>query len=354
MIRRRTALGLLAGALAAPRVARAAPLTLRIGVAQIGVGGRQFFAGSPAATAHALHSIEDEFHGDPDISVQWSFFRGAGPAVNEAIANGQLDFAYQGDLPSLAAFANGLRTRILVASGANVPIYLAVHPDSDIHSLRDLRGRKVAIFRGTNNQLSIDRALSVNGLSERDFKVFNMDAATSTAALVAREIDAAFGNIELLSLVTQGAARLVYTSKGDDPTIGRRAHVLVTDDFAASHPDIITRTVAAVVRAAQYSSEEANRDKLFELWSQSGYPAAVFRLDFEGQSLKYRNSPLLDDFAIARYRDRAAQAREYKLLKRDVDLDGWFDIKALNAALHQQGLEHFWPRYDAHGRELPV
>ena len=352
MIRRRTALGLLAGALAAPHIARAATLNIRIGVAEIGVGGRQAFGGSPAGTAHGLHLVEDEFRADPDVKVDWFFFRGAGPAVNEAIANSQLDFAYQGDLPSLVGRANGLRTRIVVASGANVPIYLAVPPDGDIRSIKDLSNRKVAIFRGTNLQLSIDRALAANGLSERDLKVFNMDQPTATAALAAREVDAAFGSIELLSLAVQGQARVAYSSKNDDPAIGRRAHVLVTEDFAGAHADIVPRLVAAIVRAARWSSDEANRDKLFELWSASGYPADVYRLDLEGQTLKFRNSPLLDDAAIAHYGAKAAQARDYKLLKRDVDLDGWFDTKPLQAALKDQGLEHYWPRYDAQGHEI--
>ena len=352
MIRRRTALGLLAGALAAPHVARAAPLTIHIGIADIGVGGRQFIGGSNVATAHALHYVEDEFGQDVDVKVEWSFFRGAGPAVNEAIANSQLDFAYQGDLPSLVGRANGLRTRILVASGANVPIYLAVPPDSDINGIRQLRDRRVAIFRGTNLQLSIDKALVVNGLSERDLQVYTMDSATATAALATRRIDAAFGSFEQLSLVVQGAARIAYTSKNDDPAISRRAHLLVAEEFAMAHGDIVGRVVAAVTRAARYSSDEANRERLFELWSLSGYPAAVFRLDFEGQPLRVRNNPLLDDFAIAHYRAKAAQARDYKLLKHDVDLDDWFDTKPLDAALKQQAVEHFWPRHDAQGHEL--
>jgi hypothetical protein len=36
-------------------------------------------------------------------------FKGAGPAVNEGFANDQLDFAYQGDLPSLIGRAPYLK-----------------------------------------------------------------------------------------------------------------------------------------------------------------------------------------------------------------------------------------------------
>lgn len=36
------------------------------------------------------------------------FFKGAGPVVNEALANGQVDFAYLGDLAAIIGKANGL------------------------------------------------------------------------------------------------------------------------------------------------------------------------------------------------------------------------------------------------------
>ncbi|MFX6759751.1 TetR family transcriptional regulator, partial [Acinetobacter baumannii] len=83
------------------------------GFASIGVDNRPFAGGSPAALAHAERSVEKELADLPGVKVDGSFFKGAGPAVNEAFANSQLDFALQGDLPSVIGRANGLKTRIL-------------------------------------------------------------------------------------------------------------------------------------------------------------------------------------------------------------------------------------------------
>lgn len=181
--RRATVAGMVALALAAlagPPTARAAdPLVVRVGYASIGVGNRPFVGGSSAATAHAEGYLEKEFEGDPGVRIVWSFFKGAGPAVNEAVANGQLDFALQGDLPSVIGRSNGLRTKLLLASGAHQATYLAVPKGSDIKGVKDLRGRKVAMFRGTNHQLAINKVLAANGLTERDLKVINMDTATN-------------------------------------------------------------------------------------------------------------------------------------------------------------------------------
>jgi sulfonate transport system substrate-binding protein len=355
LLPRRGLIGLLGGAVAAPYIARAAvPIVIRIGVASIGVGGRQFFGGSPGATMRAGGYLEEEFRADGNVRVEWSFFRGAGPAVNEAIANDQLDLAYQGDLPSIIARANGLKTRLLAASGAHIPIYLATPPGSDIRGVKDLKGRRVALYRGTNGQLAADKVLAANGLTERDLKVFNMDTATSLAAIADRQVDAAFGDLSLLSLSAQGLARIAYSSKHDNPAFGRRSHILATESFLADHPDLTARIMKAYARAAWWSSEERNRDALFALWAKSGIPATIYRADFAGQTLAYRDSPLLDDFALAQYRTQAKMALRYGLVRRDVDVRGWPALDFLNAALKELELEHYWTRYDADGKATSI
>jgi sulfonate transport system substrate-binding protein len=353
---RRHALGGLAASAAvtaAMRPARAeSPLLVRVGYAGIGVGNRPFVGGSAGATAQAGHYLEDEFANDPAVSVQWYFFRGAGPAVNEAIANNQLDVAYQGDLPSIVGRANGLETKIVFGGRSHGPIYLAVLPDSDMKSVDDLKGRKVAFQRGTNVELAVAKVLAAHGLTERDLKVITMDFVQAQAALASRDIEASFGESDLLELADKGVARIAYTTKGDNPAFGRQAHVLATEAFAAQHPDVTGRLVKAFVKAAHWSSLEENREALFELWAKSGIPAGTFRADFEGQALKYRNSPLLDDFLRDQYRIQAEQAKEHGLIRRDVDVSDWFDTRYLEAALKELHLEDFWPRLGLDGRPV--
>jgi sulfonate transport system substrate-binding protein len=351
MYNRRTVLAGIATSLAAPFIARAAdPLTIRFGFANVGVDNRQFSGGNAIATAHSEHYFEKELADRPDIRIEYFFFKGAGPAVNEAFANGQLDFASQGDLPQVVARANGLKTRQLAASGAHGPMYLAVPPNSDIQSVKDLKGRKVAIFRGTNNHLAAVKVLAANGLTERDFQGINMDEASSNAALVTGNIDAAFGNYGVLLLAAQGLARIAYTTKGDNPSFERQGTLIADDGFVRAHPDLTQRIVTALVKASWWSSQEENRDALFDIWSRTGRPASVYRTDFEGQTLKYRNSPLIDAYLFGQYRDQARQAREYGLIRRDVSVDGWFDPRFVDTAVAQLGLTQAWTRYDAQGR----
>ncbi len=327
-----------------------APLTIRFGFASVGVDNRQFSSGSAIATAHAEGYVENELKDMPNVRVEWSFFKGAGPAVNEAFANGQLDFASQGDLPQVIGRAAGLKTRILAAAGSHAPMYLATPPDSDIRSIKDLRGRKVAIFRGTNNHLAVVKVLAANGMTERDVQGINMDEASANAALASRNIDAAFGNYGVLLLADQGLAKIVYTTKGDNPAFERQSTLIAADSFVTNHPNVTQRVVTAIVKAAYWSSQEENREALFDIWARSGRPPSVYRADFADQPLKYRNTPLVDDFLIEQYRVQARQAKEYGLIRRDVSVDGWFDSRFLTVALQQLHLETYWTRYGADGK----
>lgn len=341
----------LAFGLTAAEPVLAESVAIRFGFAQVGVGNRQFGSSNSAAILHSKGFLADEFKNDPDISIEWSFFKGAGPAVNEAIANKQLDFALQGDLPAVVGRSNGLKTKLLAASGLRANIYLAVTPKSGIASIADLKGRKVAQFRGTNLQLATDKVLAAHGLTERDVKFINMDFATATAALATGDIDAAFGQADYLALDKQGTAKVIYSTKGDDPTFTRHAHLLVTEAFEQAHPGVTYRVVKALVKAAAWASDEANREAVFEEWAKSGIPADTFRADLDGQSLVYRNTPVIDDFLVAAYRDQIERAKGYKLVRGDVSVDGWFEPSYVNKAIAELGLEGRWPRYDAKGQQ---
>ncbi len=87
----------------------------------------------------------------------------------------------------------------------------------DALDVKELKGKKVAIFRGTNNHLAVVKVLAANGLSERDLQVLNMDNATTNSALASKDIDGAFGNWPLISLHLANRAKIIYSTKGMTP-----------------------------------------------------------------------------------------------------------------------------------------
>ncbi|HSW18121.1 MAG TPA: ABC transporter substrate-binding protein [Ramlibacter sp.] len=334
-------------ALAAP--AHAAPEVIRIGVATAGGGDPVTWGGSPGGVARVNNWLEDEFK-SAGVKVEWLFFKGAGPAVNEALSNKQIDFAYQGDLPSIVGRSNGLKTRILLVSGQRNNLYLVTPAKSDIQSIKDLKGRNVSIFRGTNGHLVAINVLAANGLAERDIKGVNLDMGSAQAALVSNGVDAAFGGYEWFKLRDQGLARIVYSTRGQDPGLTRQASLLVRSEFEQANAAEVQRVVDVFVRAAHWSSDERNRDELFRVWARSGTPFASWSAEFDQQSLASRNSPLIDDFIVTRYKAVVADALKLRLIRREVTVDDWFDTRYLKAALKKQGLENYWAPSDAKGR----
>lgn len=328
--------------------AETAPKVIRIGVAAEGVGGRPFAYRLSLDVARAQGSIEKAF-APSHTRIEWHYFRAAGPAVSEALASGQVDFVFHGDLPSVIVRSAGIKTRYLMPLYARSNIYVAVPAKSDIHKLADLKGRVVSNFRGTATQLVAARVLSSAGLSERDLKLVNLDSAGANAALATGQVDAAFVLLNSFGLKDQGLIRYIFTSDFQ-PRFSAVGGLLVTDDFARQYPAAVDLFVKSVVEAAAFAGRPENREAVFAIWAKSGVPQAYFEREYKNQDLKVVTSPLIDDFIVSKYRAAAADAQRFGLVRRPVDLNGWFDRAPLDRALKALKLEHFWTPYGADGK----
>jgi sulfonate transport system substrate-binding protein len=323
---------------------------LRVGVASAGGGDPVTFSGSPLGIVRNQQLLEKAFAGT-GTQVQWFFFKGAGPAVNEALSNQQLDFAYQGDLPAVVGRSNGLDTRLLAALGVRANLYLAVPKGSSIKRIEDLKGKKVAVFRGTNGYLVMINLLAAHGLTERDIKVINLDTGSSQAALVSNGVDAAFGGRELFKLRDKGLIDIVYDNPEQDVRYTRQTALVVRADYEKEHPEHVQKVVDTLVDAAKWASEDQHRDEVFTEWAKSNEPAESLRADFTGVPLRDRASPLVDTFLVSRYQAVADQAKAEKLIRRPVSIDGWFQPSYLLKALKDKGLEDYWTPYGPDGRQ---
>lgn len=319
------------------------PSEINFGVASVGIGGRPQVGGNFIAVAHAKGMLEEEFKAD-GIKINWFFFKTAGPGVNEAYSNKLLDFAWQGDLPQIIAKANGLPTKYILAAGRRATYYVAATEDSSANSIKDLKGRKASIFKGTCTQLTAARLLQDNGLSEKDLKVYNMDTNTQTAALASKDVEAVFSGNNLFSVRDRGLAKIIYNGRENGGKYGCSLGFTVTEDFEAKYPDIVQRVVTTLVKAARWTSDPANATAFYQLSAKSGVPFVHFKQDLEGFDLKKNQSPLIDEWFIESYRRSLEETKRYGLLREgaDVDLNAWFDTKYLNKALADLKLEDYW------------
>lgn len=330
--------------------AAAAETVIRFGHPGVGADNRAYSHGDATTYARARELIEKEFENDKDIKVEWTYFRGAGPALNESVASGQLDFFLLGDLPAIVGRTRGLDHKFIFATNRNNPIYLAVPPESDIKSVEDVKGRKVALFKGTNLQNATDRILELHGLTEKDVRFVNLDANAAIAAVTSGNVDAVFGGQEYIPLARKGVVKIVYSTKEDDPTLGRNSSYFVTTKFAKDNPELTQRVVNTFVKAAHTISLDENREEAFDAWTRSGLPKETFEENFDGIRLSHYANPLIDDYVVARYKEQADAAKKYGLLKGDPDIDNWFDRSFLEQALKDLKLEGFWSEHDAKGQ----
>lgn len=325
------------------------PPDIRIGFAQIGVGGRPFAAHVSLAIAHVRGTIEQELAGT-GVKVNWQFFPGAGPAVTEALAGGQLDFAFHGDLPAIVARSAGIKTRLLMATSLRSNTYVAVPTASSLAILADLKGRTVASFRGTAGQLTAARILNTVSLSENDLKIVNLDTAGTNAALAAGQIDAAFVTYSSFGLRDKGLIRFIYSTRGQPLRLGSVGSIFVTEAFREKYPQLVDRVVKGAVAAARWGSDPANRDGVFEIWAKAGVRAQYFAEDYRGEDLRDSLNPLLDDFVVTQYKTAVADAERFGLIRAPVDVDAWIDREPLDAALAALNLEGYWPEVGTDGR----
>ena len=316
------------------------PAAVRVSYPGVGIGNRPVVGGSSFAIVNLRGLLEDEFKPD-GVKVPWTFLRAAGPAVNELYANGLTDFSLLGDLPSIVGRASGLKTRILAGS-AKTNLFIVVPADSPIQSVKDLKGKKFAVFKGTCLQLSAARILEANGLSEKDLRALNMDNATAKSALTTKDVDAMIGLSDVLSLRDQGVARVIYSTKGD-PRFTCNSTIVGSEDFIRKYPAYTKRFVRQYVLASKWlSDQEKDPSEAYRLWSKSGTPFSIFKEDWAGESIKEKNSPLVDAYTIARYKSSIADAKRYGLIKNTFDFEPWVDSSFLNEVLKEEKLEDFW------------
>ena len=321
------------------------PKEIRISVSAAGEGGKPKVGGSFVASAHARGVLEEEFKKD-GIKVTWLFFPGAGPATNEALANGKVDFALHGDLPSLVGRSTGLKNKVLFSTGRFGPTYVVVPADSTAKTVADLKGKKFSVFKGTNGQIVYNRVLAKYGLNEQSVRTISQDSYSARTALATGDIDATITSP--FSLVSRGVAKTLLEIK--DPKVAPLAHFWVTENFEKQYPEVTQRVVTTLIKQAQWSSEEANRATQYKLWAQSGTPLEDYKKTWDGWNLKDRNTPLLDDFHRAQIDDALKIAKEAKLIRRDVDTKTWYEPKYLNTALQQLNLQNYWRSFNANGQ----
>ena len=313
---------LLAGTALAGLVQAADLKEIRIAVPDLSAGSQH--SGGGITDVLRQQQIFEKAFADQGIKIQWNYFKGAGPVINEAFANGQVDLAYLGDLAAIIGRSNGLDTRLLSASARDIKQYLGVVPGSGIKTLQDLKGKRVAVFRGTASQLSFDSALASQGLSEKDLKVINLDFNAAGAALAAKQIDATWGGANLNALQAKGLAEIPLTTK-DLGGAGSVQSVLVgSGKFVDEHPEIITQVLKVQQQAVQWLTDDDNKQAYIDLVAGlASYPPVILSNDLKNEKLSALFPSTLDPVFLGKLQDAVDLASKERLIRKSFQVSDW-------------------------------
>jgi sulfonate transport system substrate-binding protein len=168
---------------------------------------------------------------------------------------------------------------------------------------------------------------------------------------VTGDIDAAVGGSDYLGLRDQGAARILFTTRGGNPALTSNSLFIGSEAFITKYPELTKRVVKTLVLAAKWLAEQENQPQpVFQLWTRTGFTFSSYKEDYAGESLKYKLSPLLDPYIYARYEFQIAEAKRLGLVRNTFDFSDFVDARFLTAVLKELNLTNFWqPRDPATG-----
>src|SRR5215469_9706134 len=171
---------------------------------------------------------------------------------------GSIDFGSSAGSAALIARINGNPIKSVYVYSRPEWTALVTTKDSKINKVEDLRGKKVAMVRGTDPHIFLVRALLGAGLTDKDITPVPVQQHADGGNLLIRgDVDAWAGLDPMMAQhEIKDGARLFYRNR-EANTWGI---LNVREEFAKDHPDIVRRVISAYEEARKYSL--ANYDDL--------------------------------------------------------------------------------------------
>src|SRR6266566_4676888 len=192
--------------------------------------------------------LEKEFAKD-GISIVWVQSAGSNKAL-EFLNAGSIDSGSTAGSAALVAKINGNPIKSIYVYSRPEWTALVVGKDSGIASVADLKGKRVAVTRGTDPHIFLVRALLDAGLSEKDITPVLLQHADGKTALIRGDVQAWAGLDPMMAQAeVEDGATLFYRN-----TAANTWGILnVREEFAKDHPDLVRRVLAVYEDARKHS-----------------------------------------------------------------------------------------------------
>ena len=200
--------------------------------------------------------LEKEFEKD-SIGVRWVQTLGSNKAL-EFLNAGSIDFGSTAGSAALLGRINGNPIKSIYVFSRPEWTALVTRKDSPINKIEDLKGKRVAVTRGTDPHIFLVRALLSVGLTEKDISEVLLQHPDGKTALIRGDVDAWAGLDPMMAQAqVEDGARLFYRNK-DANTWGI---LNASEDFLKSYPDLTKRVLAVYEQARKHCLDHYDDEK---------------------------------------------------------------------------------------------
>lgn len=232
--------------------AAAAPVRTQSG--QVRIGFQKFT--TTLLVLKAQQALEQRL-GDLGYEVTWTEFP-AGLPMLEALAAGAIDFAATGAGPPIFAQAAGTDlVYVLASTPAPRTEAIVVPKDSPITAVAELKGKTVAVQKGSNAHALLIGSLLAAGLAADDVEFAFLPPADAKAAFEGGNVDAwSIWDPYYAAVEDSSGARAIAEADFADQT--NRTFYLAPRAFAAEHAAAIEALAVAIDEAEAWSDDHPN------------------------------------------------------------------------------------------------
>jgi len=190
--------------------------------------------------------------GAKGYQVTWREFQ-AGPQLLEALNAGSVDVGYTGSPPPIFAQAAGIDLVYLGAEPASEAVEAIVVPNgSSIHEVGDLKGKKVAVQKGSSANFLLVAALNKAGLTLKDIQPVYLAPADARAAFANGSVDAwSIWDPYLAAIQQSQPVRVLADYKG---LLHANSFYEGSRRYAEAHPQVIQLLLAELAKAGAWAN----------------------------------------------------------------------------------------------------
>jgi sulfonate transport system substrate-binding protein len=212
------------------------------------------------------------------IAVKWMEFP-AGPVLLEGLNVGSIDFGTVGEAPPIFAQAAGARL-LYIANEPPAPRSeaIVVPKDSTVKTVADLKGRKIALNKGSNVHYLLVRAIEKAGLKYSDITPVYLPPADARAAFERGSVDAwVIWDPFLAAAEKQLGARVLADGTG---LVSNHQFYLAAQSYAEKNADIVHIIIEELARVDDWGRDNP-KEAAAVLTAQTGLDAATVGLAVE-------------------------------------------------------------------------